>query len=200
MENRVDISARFAKMWRTSRESVGKSQDYMARALGVSKKTVQNWEAGTSCPSQEKGFAWFVILDLQPLPYYLRLLYPEEFDDLTPCSDDKAIEQALCTVIKDIPSEMKRKILYLLTGAHGSSPLAVMEVITAHLQTPLRDRLNVAQSIATNYEMAQSAGKVKRPDHIQPNMELISSGIQLGKEAVKAGKNSYTTALREAMP
>ncbi len=70
--DRYDINERFAKMWRKSRNAAGKSQEFVAKSLGVNKKTVQNWEAGTSCPSQEKGFEWFQVLGIQPLPDHIQ--------------------------------------------------------------------------------------------------------------------------------
>ena len=79
---RIDISEKFASMWRKSREDAGKSQDFMAKAMRVSKRTIQNWEAGISCPSQSAGLEWFQILGLAPLPYYLELLYPEHTKNL----------------------------------------------------------------------------------------------------------------------
>lgn len=194
---KYEIAERFAKMWRTSRESVGKSQDYMAKALGVSKKTVQNWEAGTSCPSQQKGFEWFIVLGVQPMPYYLDILYPNEFGRLSPESSDMDITIALLTLISNLTGEQKRKLLYALTGRHGSSPICVLEMLTAYLQTPLDYRLNVASSVAVNYEISEAKGMLVRPDSIQPDMELLHLAIKKGREAVIEGKGSYTAVFEK---
>lgn len=194
--NRIEINERFANMWRTSRENAGKSQDYMAKALGVSKKTIQNWEAGTSCPSQAKGFEWFVVLDQHPMPYYLNLVYPDkDFEK----SDSPNIDTALSLVIRDLPAEAKSKLLYMLTGAHGSSPLAMLELINAHLQSPLRDRINIAQSVKTNYELAQYEGRIIRPDLIQPDIEFLNQAIDYGKDAIRKNKETYTSFLNRGV-
>lgn len=189
---KYDISEKFAKMWRESRESVGKSQDYMAKALGVSKKTVQNWESGTSCPSQQKGFEWFTVLGVQPMPYYLKLLYPYEFDRIKPGANDKDVGIALLTLISNLTEDQKRKLLYILQGCHGSSPICILEMLTAYLQTPLDYRLNVAASIAVNYEVSEAKGILKNPAHVQPNMDLLNLAIKRGRQAVIDGKGSYT--------
>ena len=195
MDNRYDLTERFAAMFRRSREIGGKSQEYMAKALGVSKKTVQNWEQGLSCPSQITGLHWFKVLDLQPMPFYLNLIYPEVFTDLRRSEDDKRIEDAIALIVQGLPIESKKKLLYLLCGDHGSSVIGMIELINTHLQTPLRDRVSVAQSAATNYEIALACGKVRQPEHIQPNMELLYRSIGNGKQAVIDGHETYSNVI-----
>ena len=192
MEN--EITDRFAKIWRVSRAQAGVSQDVIAKRLGVSKKTVQNWESGASCPSQVMGFRWFEELGIQPMPYYLSVLYPG-FGDVPAEPADKEVDVYLQKLLADLPARTQRQILYMLSGYHGSSVVGVMEMITAHLQTPLRDRVNVAQSIATNYDIAEANGRIRCPRHIQPNMELFEDMLVKGKEAVLSGKEEYTTDL-----
>lgn len=190
MEN--EVNDRFAKIWRVSRDKAGVSQDTIAKRLGVSKKTVQNWESGASSPSQVMGFKWFDELGVQPMPYYLSVLYPG-FGDVPADPDDKEVDIYLQKVIGGLPTHIKRELLYILSGYHGSSVVGVMEMITAHLQAPLRDRVNVAQSVATNYTIAEANGRIRCPGHVQPNMELFEEMIDKGKAAVIAGKEEYTT-------
>ena len=191
---KLEISDRFAEMWRKSREDAGKSQAYMAKAMGVSKKTVQNWEQGISCPAQDRAFEWFQVLGLQPLPYYLQLLFPDEFE--SDQHDDEEVQSALMRILQSYTPELRRKLLYFLSGEHGSSPFALIEMTTAHLQSPLRDRINVAQSIAINYELAKDAGMLKQPDDVQPNMQVLNNAIELGKQAFRDGSDSYTTVVK----
>ena len=42
-ESRAERIKRFARIWALSRGNAGKSQEFMASGLGVSKKTIQNW-------------------------------------------------------------------------------------------------------------------------------------------------------------
>lgn len=178
-------------MWRKSRADGGKSQAYMAEKMGVSRKTVQNWEDGLSCPSQERAFEWFKVLDLHPLPYYLDLLYPE-INSLKPASADADVKRALVEMIQDLSPDACRKLLYWMYGEHGSSPIAVLEMITAHLQTPLQNRLNIAQSIETNYEVAKAGNRLVQPDHVQPDLDLLKKAIKLGKESALNGRKTYS--------
>ena len=81
-DSRIDRITRFSKIWWQSRADAEKSQEFMALGLGVSKKTVQNWEKGISAPDLFQGSEWFRILGLNPLPYYLAFLFPELFGDI----------------------------------------------------------------------------------------------------------------------
>lgn len=101
-----DINERFAKIWKVSRNQVNVSQDEIAKRLGVSKKTVQNWEAGLSSPSQVMGFKWFEALGVQPMPYYLSVMYPG-FGDIPKEPSASDIDEYLIKLIKDVPERTK---------------------------------------------------------------------------------------------
>ena len=189
-----EISERFARIWRVSRNHAGVSQDAIAKKLGVSKKTVQNWEAGLSCPSQAMGFKWFSELGIQPLPYYLSVMYPG-FGDVPSEPSESDVDEYLMKLIRDVPSRTKRELLYLLSGYHGSSVVGIMEMMTAHLQTPLRDRVNIATSVAINYDFALKCNKVRCPSHIQPDMDILEMMIDKGKTAVMEGYEEFTADL-----
>ena len=74
-EDITDRERQFAKIWADSRVDAGKTQDYMAKGLGVSKKTIQNWENGVTAPDFFMGSEWFRVLGINPLPYYLSFLF-----------------------------------------------------------------------------------------------------------------------------
>lgn len=182
---------RFAAMWQKSRTDAGKSQEFIAKALGVSKSTVQNWEQGLSCPNQRQGFEWFKALGLPPMPYYLSLLYPEFESDLSVMNDEQ-VDAALLALMKDLPTEVKKKILYIALGNHGSSPLGVLELMVAHLQLPLQARVSSAVALRTNYEVAEACHALVGTDEITPNIEVIEKAYAAAKKAVKERKTSYT--------
>lgn len=191
----VEISERLANMWCRSRADSGKSQEYMAKALGVSKKTIQNWEDGTSSPSHRKAFEWFDALGVPPLPYYLDLLYPDIMARLAADPTEDVITETLITAVSHLGSEQKKKLLYLFLGEHGSSVTGILELMTAHLQSPLRDRISIAQSVVVNYRFAEKTGSIIRPDDIQPDLDLLSYSIEQGTEAVINGKKGYSAMI-----
>ena len=98
----------------------------MALGLGVSKKTVQNWEKGISTPDLFQGSEWFRILGLNPLPYYLAFLYPDLFGDISPSKSDEELDLALHRLIDQATPMEKRQLLFLMAGKHGSSWYALL--------------------------------------------------------------------------
>ena len=79
---------RFAQVWSLSRQDAGRTQEEMAKGLGISKKTVQNWENGVTFPDLYTGCEWFRVLGMNPLPYYLAYLFPDFFDGIDPEDED----------------------------------------------------------------------------------------------------------------
>lgn len=174
--NQIELAERFAQMWRKSREDAGKSQEYMAKALGVSKTTVQNWEAGTSCPNQLKGFEWFQALGVQPLPYYLELFFPSKSGNVSSEEDEK-IEEALIKYAKALRPSERKKLLFVVYGQHGSEFEELIELMVAYFHTPDENRITVAQNICTNFEIAQATGKTVAKDSVMPDLKLVKNAI-----------------------
>ena len=55
----MDEKKRLAELHMRARYDAGKSQEYIALEMGVSKKTVANWEKGISTPDIFDSFRWF---------------------------------------------------------------------------------------------------------------------------------------------
>lgn len=78
--DRASKVKRFAEIWMRSRAEAGITQETMAMELGVSKKTIQNWERGLSFPNAFQIFEWFEVLGKNPIPYMLAYQYPSNTD------------------------------------------------------------------------------------------------------------------------
>lgn len=98
-ESRIERAKRFAKVWWKSRDDVGKSQEFMALSMGVSKKTIQNWEKGLSSPNLFQATEWFRVLGLNPIKYYMEFLYPNFFDK-TSLDNESELNEKLNNLIK----------------------------------------------------------------------------------------------------
>jgi len=190
-ERRSERAARFAQIFSRSRYDAGKSQEFMAAELGVSKKTVQNWEKGISSPSFFQGSEWFHALGLNPMPYYLAFVYPDMNGMQGSSTDDKIVE-ALNSIIKQMSITDKRALLYLLFGNHGSSSKMVLQMLLAHLHTPMKDRVAHASVIAQNYEMEEKLGNIVCQGNIMPDMEALNKAIAEGKRSVMENKYGYS--------
>lgn len=177
---------------RITRNESGKSQEFMAFELGVTRRTILNWENGVSEPSVSQAISWFKLVDKNPIPYLLQTVYPS-MDKISHKDDDTRILTALMQLINDLPTEGVRQLMYLFFGDHGSSPRAVLNMVTAHLQTPMKDRIAQGQLIATNYEIAEKTGTLSRPDHIQPDFEFFLTAIDSAKSAVEKNAKEYIT-------
>ena len=113
MNDRAEYMQRFARIWWSSRAAGKRSQEFMALELGISKKTVQNWEKGLSSPDLFQCLEWFRVLGLNPMTYLMEFIYPE--------ADSNASEDALSAVLTP---RQKKSVTYIYTGSHGSSPAA----------------------------------------------------------------------------
>lgn len=182
--NEQDVADRFAAMMLAARHAAGYSQEQAARAIGVSKTTIQNWESGATSATQKQAFIYFQKMGLQPLPFYLQAFYHAEFKNIGPHSTDEQIDAALTAMLKDLPMDTKRKLLFVAYGDHGSSPISVLEMMVAHLHTPLISRIGVATLIQSNYTMAQKCGRLVATSHIMPSMDTFEIAISRARDAV----------------
>ncbi len=173
-----------AEALRRTRNEAGKSQEYMAFELQVTRRTIINWERGISEPTVSQSIAWFRLVDKNPIPYLLQTVYPD-MDKISPKDQDAKILTALMQLIKDLPAEGVRQLMYLFFGNHGSSPRAVLQMITAHLQTPLKDRISHGQLIATDYEIARRTHTITQPAHIQPDFDCLTAAIENAKTSLE---------------
>lgn len=175
---------------RESRNLSGKSQEYMALEIGIARKTVQNWERGTSEPTIGQAVAWFKALDISPLPYLLQIVH-NDMDRINGKDDFNKLKASLNKLLQELPEEGVRQLLYLFYGDHGSSPRAILNMVTAHLQTPMEARVTQGSVILKNYEMAQKKHVLTAEDHVQPNVELLKKAINMGEEAAVKNLDAY---------
>lgn len=177
---------------RLTRNESGRSQEYMSFELGVSRRTIQNWEMGISEPSISQCVNWFRITGKNPISYLLQYLYPN-INNMKKSDKDADMKASLLTLINALPPDGIRELLFVLYGDHGSSPRGIINLITAHLQTPLKDRVTQAGVIIHNYEMAKRKGTLARPKSIQPDLEFLKAALKAGENAVIQGDDEYIT-------
>ena len=194
----ADTGYRFEQLWRKSLADSGKTQDYIAKAMGVTRHTVSNWLNGMSCPTQAQGFEWFLRLGLQPLPYYLELLYPAEFNGIE-TADDEQIEKALHAFISGLTAEERRKLLYCCTGEHGGSAHAILDLVYAYLQLPIGNRIGIAGDVVLRYSLAERTGALLKSE-LLPNIKLLRFAMRRCTDSIIQGHSSYTIVLDDIAP
>lgn len=179
---------RIALMLQTARFNAKLSQEFMADALGVSRKTIQKWEDGTLCPNVKKAVQWFDVTGEPIYPYMIRLLHGESFDDLESITD---VKEALHMYINEMSDRRIRELLYLMYSDHGSTPSGVLDLITAYLHLPLDRRVCIASAVLHAYIICEGTGQLRGAEHIKPNMQDLKECCDSATRAVMKGKESY---------
>lgn len=181
---------RLAKILMMSRAESGLSQEKVALELGIAKKTVQNWERGISSPTLPQAIGWFRVMKIAAMPYFIEFMFPD-MEGISKNDTDESLRKKLILLIETLPPEGIRQLLYIFYGDHGSSPRATLNIMTAHLQTPLRDRYNHATIILNDYEISYDKKENVGENHIHPNTEIIQSAIDQSRKAIVNNKTSY---------
>lgn len=145
----------------------------MAKALGVSRKTVQNWEAGLAAPNIRATLEWFEALGVPMYPYIMSMLYPVEVDGITATTDMHELRKALHCYVDELDDLHARELLFILHGLHGSSPTGTLDACTAYLHLPLSMRVCITDSIVTHYEMATGLGLLQNEEHVTPEISTL---------------------------
>lgn len=107
--DRASKAKRFAEIWMRSRAEAGHSQERMAMELGVSKKTIQNWEKGLSFPNAFQVFEWFEILHMNPIIYFLAYQH----------QNDTSTDKKFYNYMEVIRKENKKRIIQLYEAHAG---------------------------------------------------------------------------------
>lgn len=182
----------FSDIHTKARIAAGKSQEFMAIELGIAKKTVQNWEKGISSPSFFQSLEWFRVLNTNPFPYYMSMMYPKEFNHIKRANTDEEIDEAFDTLIKQVSIEDKRALLYIYYGAHGGDPHTVINLMLAHLHTPLQMRITQAMLISYIYEMQYETDNLICKDDVMPNTEELNKSLMRARVAALQKSYGYS--------
>lgn len=191
-ETKAKRLKKFSEVFSESRIHARKSQEWMAFELGKTRRTVQNWESGRSAPDLFETLEWFRAINTNPFPYFLKLLYPDSIKDLSPASSDEKIEEAFNDLTHNLSVADKRALLYLYGGNHGSSPYSVIQLMLAHLHSPIISRISNAIMITGSYELNKQLGTLICKDNIQPDIDNLSEAIKKAEYAAIHHAEGYT--------
>lgn len=169
----------------------GKTQEQIAEIMGVSRSTIQNWEKGNSLPDLDEFGKLCEAAGVNPVPYVLQFYCPLEFEGITGRDEDLRIRNALKLLADNLPIRDCRGMLYVLYGNHGSSQTALIQMMIAHLQTPMANRVIDAKVVADHYEFAEKLGFIVNPENIQPDMNILRQAIKEATDAVFNKESGY---------
>lgn len=182
---------RLGEILKEDRESKGISRDKLASKTGFSSATIKNWEHGYSSPDIPELVTFYKEIGMNPSKAINAIIYPD-MDGLTGADDDESVDKAFNAMFGDLSITEKRHLLFMKSSYHGSDWMSLLQMITAHLHTPLAARYAVAQLIATHYKLTEATGSIVCEDNIRPNMDLLEKAIEMGQKAAFDGLNAYT--------
>lgn len=187
-----EMIARLGSKLREIRENAGVSQETASRICHVSKTQIQKWENGDGTPSLQKAFDLCEELNENLIPYLYEAFFPREFEHTKNDMTDEELERALFVVIHDLPTEYKRKLLFMLHENYGGSTLGLLDRATLYKQLPLRDRVSSTFSLHASYKTAEALNMLQFPDAPKPNLKLLEMSMMAGMESVLHGEDKYT--------
>lgn len=189
--SRSNRAAAFAEMHAKVRMKVNKSQEFMAMELGISKKTVQNWEKGVSSPTFFQSLEWFRALKVNPIPYYIQCVFPYKNVRGKKTDPDEVIEERFRMLTEQFSNNTKRALVFLFLGEHGSSPTAVTQFLLEYLHMPMKDRAMIAKMTSEMYAFNKELGNIVCPENILPITDLLDRSIESAKRSVISHFTSY---------
>ena len=179
-----------SKMLIESRTTANKSQDELSDTLCVSKRTVQNWESGISCPDIIDFCRWFEYLQEEPISYILDLLLPAEKH-----RQDEAQRINLINAIRKLAIDLdtpELEQLYFIAGeTHGSSFKSLLHLFSAHCHTSMKSRVSTARLISQNFELDKALNELVTPDVAIPDFSMLVASITGGESAVANHQKNY---------
>ncbi len=184
-----DDTKRMARLLMLTRAESGVSQEKVAMELGVSRKTVQNWERGISMPSIIQTIEWFRIMDVAAIPYLIQFLIPD-IEEPSGDQKDEQLRNKLISIVESMPMEAVRQLMYLFQGEHGSSPRAVVNFMVASLNMPLKDRHLIDTMILGGYRLVKEMG-IEDKVGVQPVLKVMEEAIEKERAALVKNRENY---------
>lgn len=191
--NERDFKEQLARILSTARNKVGVSQRSMAKLIGKSFSTVQNWESGVSTPNLWDVIHWFDVLGVNPMRSFLNLQSPEIFDFLSASNNDDELKKSLLSYINGTASTDEiRKLCFCILGNTGSSWHAQLDMLTAHNHLPMQNRVVISRAIYDSYQMCKANDTLVCPENIAPDEKNLLHAIESGKDSASQGQNRYS--------
>ena len=176
-----------------ARVEAGLSQREMAHLIGMTERTVQNWEKGQSSPYGDEIMDWFTACGASPLAAMQEMLHPELYRKQATNMTDGELDAAIAGFLDTSPRIVKEMILFIVLGKHGSYPPAAIAEICANLHTPLQNKVSVCGQVLDNYNCAVATHTDPVPDDVHPPLDLLETSYKAGKEASRRGETAYMT-------
>lgn len=172
-----------------ARQDANVSRKDLAKALGKTERTIQNWESGFN-PSFLDICMWFHAIGKSAWKYIQCSIYNHDVHYQDDYSEE--CRKELIKYFSAAENSEIRKVCYIIMGEHGSNWLALLEALFEHVCSPLAQRVISARSILISYSVDSQHTEIVGTGHILPDTDNLRRCIELGTEAAKAGRTSYS--------
>lgn len=174
----------------------GMTEAEIADKMKISRRTIYNWIYGTSFPTFPQTIQWFIATRQRMMPWIAKMQYFEK-DRKPQKLTEEQMNKDLIDFLDLLSPAQKARLHFIFCGEHGSSPDGILEMVSAHLHTPLVNRFQIASMIMLNYEMAEASKELILRDEAEPNIEVLRESVTKGRDAILQGFDSYIITKEE---
>lgn len=171
-----------------ARQDADVSRKDLAKALGKTERTIQNWESGFN-PSFLDICMWFQAIEKSAWAYIQCSIYNHDVHYTDTYAE--ACRKELLQYFSTAEISEVRKVCYIIMGKHGSNWHAMLEALFEHVCSPLAQRVISARSILISYSVDGQHTELVATGNILPDLDNLRKCINLGTEAAKLGRESY---------
>lgn len=194
MASEEDMRNQIAQGLRKLRESTGSSRAFMADSMGVDIKTYARYEDGASDPSFVQLMSVYDALNTDFMPTFMKATHPDLYDVSNAPSTPEIRRRAVVYYMQHGASDYQIDCIYFICDAkHGSDVSAVLTGEVMNMQSTMEYRLLLAQNNLMHYKLCKAQGLLLFEGEIKPDVEAYEAATLRGREAVLAGRNSYST-------
>lgn len=189
MRTRDELRSGIAALLRKMRLKRGLSIRKMAEHVDIDDHTWSKYETGQSLPNVADFLYICDEMGENILPKMLRLIYPEMYTD----DDTTEIRDSVCSYFRDIATDNAVKDMhYLISGSHGSSLMAQIQMFVMIDHLPMDYRVAVADLVDTLWRLAESRGELVETDKAMPDVQLFRAALVKGTHAAYTNDQSYS--------
>ncbi len=180
------MSRNIASYVSSVRNRAGVSRSKLAGLLGVSERTIKNWEDGVSQPDAELFLEMLDACNEHLANVIRHFEFMDIFDDAE--ADAEQIRQTLITCIRSTTTDdMNRKLLYNLCANHGSDATAQIELCTAYNHLAMEDKYDICKLIVERYRLRSEQNRLIRTKYgVSPDLDYLEAELaRVRKEITK---------------
>lgn len=176
------------KMLEAVRIKSGLKRKDLAKALGKTERTIQNWES-VHCPPLIEMVLYLNAAN-QSVWSFIQCVM-NSYDISSYGTLEKTHREEICSFLQSADKSTVAKMLFLINGAHGTNWPAVLESVFEYVCLPLPQRIIIAKNAFLAYQAKNRLNKLSQLENNLPDIANLERCINSAIKAAKLGKNSY---------